>query len=179
MKLFISILLSFFSLLSFAQNTKKEFYSIKINDLNEKPLNLSQYKGKKILIVNVASECGYTYQYKDLQKLYEQNKDHLVVLGVPSNDFGKQEPGSHKEIGSFCEAKYAITFPMTEKIKVKGQEKHELYQWLSGKSLNGWNTQEPKWNFYKYLINEKGQLIQVFTSSTEPLSEEIETFLKK
>ena len=179
----MKFIFSFFILLitntCFAQKSTKDFYSIKIKGIDNKEINLKKYKGKKILIVNVASKCGYTYQYTDLEKLYQKNKKKLVVLGVPSNDFGRQEPGTNSEIGSFCKKNYDVSFPMTTKVKVIGDSNHELYKWLGNSALNGWNNNKPKWNFYKYLINEEGQLIQLFPSKTEPLSKEIEVLINK
>ena len=139
---------------------------------------MESYKGKKILIVNVASKCGYTPQYEGLQKLYMQYKDKVEILGFPSNDFLWQEPGKNSDIKSFCTTKYGVTFPMFEKVKVKkGKNQDPLYTWLSHLELNGINNQAPSWNFCKYLINEKGELENFYSSSIKPLSEEILNFI--
>ena len=138
-----------------------------------KEINLEEYKGKKILFVNVASKCGYTSQYEGLQKLYEQNKEKLVIIGLPCNQFMHQEPGTNKEIKSFCTKNYGVTFPITEKVNVKGDKIHPLYSWLTRKELNGVEESKVKWNFQKYLIDEEGKLVQVFGSKVEPLSPEI------
>lgn len=159
-------------------NTSKipseSLYDIKINTLDGKPVNLSKYKGKKLLIVNTASECGYTPQYAELQKLHETYADKIVVLGFPCNDFGGQEPGSHQEIQQFCQKNYGVTFDLFEKVHVKGKEIHPLFQWLTDKNKNGWNSQEPTWNFCKYLINEKGELVKFYASNVKPLGKEIQ-----
>lgn len=148
-------------------------YDIKINKLNGKPLDLNKYKNKYILFVNVASECGFTGQYKQLQELYIKYKDELMVIGVPCNQFGKQEPGSAEEIQEFCEMNYGVTFVITEKVDVKGFNQHPLYKWLTNKSFNGVLDTSVKWNFQKYLINNKGQFIDVFFSTTKPMSKKI------
>lgn len=161
-------------------NQKSEstsFYSFKMKTIEGKEFDFATLKGKKVLIVNTASECGYTPQYKDLQKLHEAYGNKLVILGFPSNEFGGQEPGSNQEIASFCEKNYGVTFQMFAKIVVKGTDKHPLYQWLTDKSQNGWNSQEPSWNFNKYLIDEKGQLLKYFSSGVKPMSEEITSLL--
>jgi glutathione peroxidase len=144
-----------------------------VNTIDGTPADLGIYKGKKILIVNVASKCGYTPQYTELQNLHESYGDKVVVLGFPSNDFGSQEPGTNEEIKNFCTTKYNVSFPMFEKISVKGENIHPLYRWLTDKSLNGWNDQKPEWNFCKYLIDENGFLIKYFSSGVKPLSDEI------
>jgi len=153
-------------------NTMESIYDIKINDINDKPLDLSKYKGKKILIVNVASECGYTPQYKQLQELHEKFGDKLVILGVPCNDFGGQEPGSTTVIQTFCEITYGIKFQMTEKVGIK-QNRHPLYDWLCDKTKNGVSDNEVKWNFHKFLIDENGNLIKSLPSKVTPLDESI------
>ena len=130
--------------------------------------------------MNVASKCGYTPQYQDLQKLYETYSEDLVVLGFPANDFLWQEPGKNEKIKEFCSTNYGVTFPMFEKISVKKSKKqHPLYLWLSNQKLNGWNNQAPSWNFYKYLIDEEGKLIKVFSSKTIPFDEQIVKYLEK
>ncbi|WP_404824763.1 glutathione peroxidase [Oceanihabitans sediminis] len=152
---------------------QSSIYDIEINSLEGKAIDLSEYKGKKLIIVNVASECGFTGQYEDLQKLYDQYQDKLIVIGVPSNQFGGQEPGTALEIQSFCQKNYGVTFLMTEKVDVKGPEQHPLYKWLTSKELNGSSSSSVKWNFQKYLISEDGQLIDYFYSITKPMSKKI------
>ncbi|MCI0448840.1 MAG: glutathione peroxidase [Chlorobi bacterium] len=152
--------------------------SAKIKSIDGAEVDFSQYKGKKVLIVNVASECGYTPQYEDLQKLYEANKDKLVILGFPANNFGGQEPGTNEEIKSFCQKNYGVTFPMFEKISVTGDEQHPLYKWLTNSELNGWNSQAPVWNFCKYLIDETGGLVKYYSMKVKPFDEEITSQLK-
>jgi glutathione peroxidase len=149
------------------------FYDFKLKSINGEEIDFSVYKGKKVLLVNVASKCGYTPQYEDLQALHEKYGDKLVVLGFPANNFGGQEPGSNEEIIEFCESKFGVTFTMFEKISVKGFDKHPLYRWLSDKNLNGWNDQEPTWNFCKYLVNEKGELVKFYPSSVKPLDSKL------
>ncbi|WP_394355040.1 glutathione peroxidase [Maribacter aquimaris] len=151
----------------------KHLYDIPINNLNGEPIALSKFEGKKILIVNVASECGFTKQYKELQKLSDTYPDSLVVIGVPCNQFGNQEPGDAQEIQTFCERNFGVTFLLTEKVNVKGSEQHPLYKWLTSKDLNGKKSSSVKWNFQKYLIDEKGQLIDYFFSLTKPMSSKI------
>jgi glutathione peroxidase len=153
--------------------TQKTIYDFTMKSIDGKDISLGQFRGKKILIVNVASECGYTPQYKDLQKLYEAYKGNLIILGFPANNFGEQEPGSDETIKTFCEKNYGVTFPMFSKISVVGEDQNPLYQWLSKKELNGWNDQAPKWNFCKYLISEKGELLKFFSSAVKPMSEEL------
>jgi glutathione peroxidase len=152
-------------------------YSFKLKTLDGKETTLAPYKGKKLLLVNVASECGYTPQYKNLQALSEKYKGKLVVIGFPANNFGGQEPGSSLDIKSFCTKNYGVTFPMMEKISVKGDDTHALYKWLSNKAEDGVTDEAPKWNFCKYLIDENGKIIKFFSSKTDPLSEEITSLL--
>ncbi len=151
---------------------------IKLKTIDGADADLTQYKGKKVLIVNVASECGYTPQYKDLEALYEQYKDKLVILGFPANNFGGQEPGTNEEIKKFCSDNYNVTFPMFGKISVLGDDQNAIYKWLTSKDLNGWNEQQPKWNFNKYLLDENGNLLKYYSSAVKPLSDEITSMLK-
>lgn len=151
----------------------KDLYNIKINDLSGKAMDLSSLKGKKILFVNVASECGFTVQYKDLQALHEAHADKVTIVGVPSNQFGGQEPGTAEQIGAFCQKNYGVEFLMTEKINVKGNEQHPLYAWLTDKANNGVKSSQVKWNFQKYLVDENGKLIDVYLSSVNPMDDEI------
>ena len=156
---------------------KKSFYELEAISLDGKKISFDQYKNKKILIVNVASKCGYTYQYEGLQKLQDIYQDKVIVLGFPANDFFNQESGSNEEIEEFCETNYGITFPMFEKTTTKGKKQSPIYQWLTNKDFNGWNVQRPTWNFCKYLVNEKGELVGFFDSKVKPLSEEITSLL--
>ena len=153
--------------------TKTSIYDININSLQGKSIDFSNFKGKHILFVNVASKCGFTPQYKELQKLHEKYKDSLVVIGVPCNQFGAQEPGNPFEIQEFCEINYGINFLITEKIDVKGETQHPLYKWLTNKELNSFKDTTVKWNFQKYLISPNGMIVDYFYSTTKPLSKKI------
>jgi glutathione peroxidase len=150
----------------------------KVRSIDGNEVDYSQFKGKKVLIVNTASECGYTPQYEELQKLYETYKDKLVILGFPANNFGSQEPGSNEEIKEFCKSKYNVTFPMFEKVSVLGDDMTPIYKWLTGKDLNGWNEQVPKWNFNKYLLDEEGNLVKYYSSAVKPMSDDIVSMVK-
>lgn len=152
---------------------KTSIYEIPFHSSDGKQTNLSSYKGRKILIVNTASECGLTPQYAQLQELFNEHKDKLWVIAFPANNFGGQEPGTNEEIGAFCEKNYGVTFPLMSKIDVVGKNKHPLYQWLTNMEENGWNNTEPDWNFCKYLISEEGVLLKVFPSAINPIGEEI------
>ncbi len=156
----------------------KSIYDFNLKTLDGKEISLLKYKGKKIIILNVASECGYTPQYADWQKFYDENASKAIVLGFPANNFGGQEPGSNAQIATFCTKNYGVTFPVFEKISVKGNDKSPLYQWLTTKSINGWNEKEPTWNFCKYLINEKGELTNFFASDIKPNSAEFKAAFK-
>ena len=140
-------------------------------------MDLNKYKGKKILFVNVASECGFTSQYKGLQELHLANEEKLMIIGVPCNQFGSQEPGNASEIQSFCELNYGVTFLITEKIEVKGDNQHALYNWLTKKELNGKSNSSVKWNFQKYIIDENGRFVDYFYSLTKPSSTKISELL--
>jgi glutathione peroxidase len=157
---------------------EKSIYEFKMNDIDGKEIDFSTYKGKKLLLVNVASKCGYTPQYADLQELNEKYGDKVTILAFPANNFGGQEPGTSEDIKEFCSTNYGVTFQLFEKISVKGVDKHPLYRWLSDKNLNGWNNTEPSWNFCKYLINEKGELVKFFPSSVKPLDNELISLIK-
>lgn len=148
-------------------------YNYKVEGITGEEINFSAFEGKKILVVNLASECGLTPQYAQLQDLYTELKDKLVVVGFPANNFGGQEPGTNAEIQQFCSVKFGVSFPMGAKISVVGSDQHPIYQWLTKKSENGVLDSEVTWNFQKYLINEKGQFVKMFEPSVEPCSEEI------
>jgi len=150
------------------------FYSLKAMGNDGKEISFEQLRGKKILIVNTASDCGYTPQYHDLQELYNDNKDRLVVIGFPANDFGEQEKGSDEQIAGFCKRNYGVDFPLAQKTSViKGPAQNKVFEWLSNKNENGWNEQQPTWNFSKYLINEQGILTHFFDPAISPTSEEV------
>src|SRR5688500_2387784 len=152
-------------------------YDFKVAGLDGKSINLSKYKGKKILIVNTASKCGFTPQYADLEKLHTTYKGKLVVLGFPANNFKGQEPGSNTEIQEFCKKNYGVTFPMAGKVSVKGEDIHPLFKYLTEEAKK-MNIEDPiKWNFTKFLIDEKGKLVAVFPSKVSPMSEEITKYL--
>ncbi len=157
---------------SITKNMSTSFFQFTVNSLDGKPVSLEQFRGKKIVVLNVASKCGFTPQYADWEKYYTGNKDNVVVLGFPSNDFMSQEPGSAEDIAAFCQKNYGVTFPMFEKVVVKGDGIAPLYRWLTDPAQNGWNNQEPSWNFCKYLINEKGELTHFFASKVKPDSPE-------
>ncbi|GGG11532.1 glutathione peroxidase [Dokdonia pacifica] len=158
---------------SIQKNTGQSLYDITINSIDGKPIDLSNFKNKKLLFVNVASECGFTKQYKDLQKLSDTYPTELVVIGSPCNQFGKQEPGNAEEIQTFCERNFGVTFLLTEKIDVKGSKQHPLFKWLTSKELNGNKNSSVKWNFQKYLVSESGKLIDYYYSITSPTSRKI------
>lgn len=155
------------------KKTDNAFYNFTFRSLDGEVVKMSDFKGKKVMIVNTASECGYTPQYEQLEELYKKYKGKLVIIGFPTNDFGGQEPGSNEEIEQFCKRNYGVTFPLAEKITVKGGETPDLYKWLTTKSLNGKQDSEVKWNFQKYLIDEKGNLIGMYESKVKPDAPEI------
>jgi glutathione peroxidase len=160
------------------QTPAVSFYDLTAIGLDGQPVALSQYKGRKIMVVNTASECGYTPQYKQLQELYTAYKDSgFVVLGFPSNDFGGQEPGSSAEIAGFCEKNYGVTFPMMAKVDIKGDNPHPVYQWLTQKSKNGLDDFKVKWNFNKFLIDEEGRLVMYLPSGKDPMCDEVLNWL--
>ncbi|MGI8892431.1 MAG: glutathione peroxidase [Bacteroidia bacterium] len=154
-------------------------YDFKVAGLEGGEIDFSQYRGKKILIVNTASECGQTPQYKDLDKLYRQQNDQLVIIGFPANNFGGQEPGSNEEIKDFCEKNYAVTFPMAAKVSVKGDDIHPLFKYLTDEAKKKGFENPIKWNFTKILIDEKGELITVFNHKVKPMSDEVMNYLIK
>ena len=151
----------------------ESIYEFKVAGLEGGTIDFSRFQGKKILVVNTASNCGYTPQYKELEALYEKYKDKLVIVGFPANNFGGQEPGTNTEIKAFCEKNYGVSFPMAAKISVKGDDMAPVYQWLTQKSQNGVLDADIKWNFNKFLIDENGKLLNYFPSKVTPMSEEI------
>ena len=160
------------------EGLSSSFYDYSVELINGDNIALDKYKGKKVIIVNVASKCGYTYQYDGLQKLYDEYGDKVEIIGVPSNDFLFQEPGKNKDIQTFCKSNYGVEFPIINKTVVKKNSKqHPLYSWLSFKELNGWNDSPPGWNFYKYLINEEGTLVNILSSKTKPQDKEVIDFI--
>ena len=177
LKINILIFLIMFSFLNNSKADNKSIYDLSINSIDGNEIKFSNFKDKSILIVNVASNCGFTKQYEDLQKLYDLYKSNgLIVLGVPSNQFGNQEPGSEKEIKNFCETNFNITFPMTSKYDVKGDKAHPVYLWA--KESYG-NSAIPKWNFHKILIDKNGKIQDTFASFTNPMSNKIKKEIEK
>jgi len=160
------------------KNTMNTIYNYSVETLSGEPFDFSKLKGKKIMIVNTASECGLTPQYEKLQDLYEKYQDKLVIVGFPANNFGAQEPGSNQEIESFCKLNYGVTFPMMSKISVKGDDMHEIYEFLTQKSKNGLQDSEVEWNFQKYLIDENGKLVKVISPKVQPDDSEIVDWVK-
>ncbi|NDC42681.1 MAG: glutathione peroxidase [Chitinophagia bacterium] len=157
----------------------QSIYDFKMEALDGGTINFAKYKGKKILIVNTASRCGYTPQYEGLEKLSKKYKDKLVIIGFPANNFGAQEPGTNSDIKEFCTKNYGVSFPMAAKISVKGDNIAPLYLWLTKKKYNNKMDSEVKWNFQKYLINEKGELVDVFMSSVTPDDKELAAAIEK
>lgn len=153
-------------------------YNYKVEGLEGGEINFADFKGKKILIVNTASECGFTKQYADLEQLYKDYKDKLVIIGFPANNFGGQEPGTNEEIGVFCQRNYGVTFPMAAKVSVKGDDIAPIFKYLTEKELNGVKNSTILWNFTKFLIDENGRLIDTFVSTTKPTDEAITKYLK-
>lgn len=175
-----------FSLFGFAcksqqppKDLPKGIYDFKVAGLEGGEIDFAQFKGKKILIVNTASKCGHTPQYEDLEALYKKYNDKLVIVGFPANDFMWQEPGNNETIAEFCKKNYGVTFPMAAKISVKGKDKAPIYHWLTNKQYNGLKDNEVKWNFQKYLIDEEGNLIAIFSPKTKPLDESIVQLIEK
>jgi glutathione peroxidase len=179
MKTLKFMLLLFMTIISsnlFSQ--KQGFYDFKVKTLEGENFDFSTLKGKKVMIVNTASKCGFTPQYKDLEEMYKQygSKD-FIIIGFPANNFASQEPGTAAEIRKFCTENYGVSFPMMEKISVKGDDMHPLYKWLTSKSLNGVMDSEVKWNFQKYLIDENGKLEDVVFSKEKPNSDKVMAWL--
>jgi glutathione peroxidase len=175
---YISVLFAFFALIQ-SPLKAQSFYDLKTKNIDGKEFNFSELKGKKVLIVNTASKCGNTPQYEDLEKLYKEYKDqNFVIVGFPANNFGHQEPGSNTDIKEFCTKNYGVTFPMMEKISVKGDDMDPVYQWLTQKSKNNKMDSSVKWNFQKYMINEKGELVDVVSPGDSPNSDKIVNWIK-
>jgi len=174
MKTILSLLFMMTTLVLNAQS----IHTFKVTGIDGKQINLAAYKGKKILIVNTASKCGYTPQYESLQKVYDQYKDKLVILGFPCNQFGGQEPGTNEEIAAFCKANYGVNFPLADKIDVKGANIAPIYQWLTQKAKNGVLDANIGWNFNKFMIDENGKMLAYFPSNVKPESDAITAYLK-
>ena len=159
--------------------SKQNIYQFKVEDLEGNTFDFSTLKGKKILVVNTASECGLTPQYEQLQAIYEKYRDkNFVIVGFPANNFGSQEPGTNQQIASFCQKNYGVTFPMMAKISVKGNDMHEVFKFLTQKAKNGLEDNEVQWNFQKYLINENGELAKVVSPRTLPTDAEIVNWIE-
>jgi glutathione peroxidase len=157
-------------------NSINDFHSLSCNTLDGQPFDFSELKGSKVLIVNTASACGFTPQYKGLQKLHEEYGETLKILGFPCNDFGKQESGSHEEIGEYCQKNYGVTFQMMEKVNIKGKSPHPVYNWLLNKSENGVSNHSVRWNFHKFIVDENGSLVGSFKSGVNPTDNQIISF---
>ncbi len=174
------------SILSILKSGKKDtsskpesFYDLKAKTIDGEEFNFSSLKGKKVLIVNVASKCGFTPQYEELERLYKEfSTNDFLILGFPSNDFLRQESGTEQEIKAFCQLTYGVSFPMMQKVKVKGNSKHEVYRWLTSKSINGISDSKVKWNFQKYMINHEGALVGFLAPRVSPYDKEILDFIK-
>ncbi|WP_267402966.1 MULTISPECIES: glutathione peroxidase [unclassified Chryseobacterium] len=191
MKKIFLLMLSFVAFLQSCMNQKSEvskaktnelmgksIYDFKVESLDGKEINFADFKGKKILIVNTASECGFTPQYADLEKVSEEYKDKVVVVGFPANNFGGQEPGTNTEIGAFCQKNYGVTFPLAAKVSVKGDDTAPIFKYLTEKDLNGVKNTTILWNFTKFLVDENGKLIDSFVSTTKPTSDAITKYFK-
>ena len=168
-KLLLAVITMMMPMALLSQNSG--FYDFKVKTLEGEDFDLSSLKGKKVMVVNVASKCGNTPQYKELEELYEKYQGELVIIGFPANNFGGQEPGSAAEIRAFCTKNYGVTFPLMEKISVKGKDMHPLYKWLTSKDMNGVMDSEVTWNFQKYLIDENGKLVDKLNPKEKPGSE--------
>ncbi|MEN9323319.1 MAG: Glutathione peroxidase BsaA [Bacteroidota bacterium] len=180
MKKIFSLALIVLGFMANAQAIPTSIHGFKVEDIAGNTFDFAQLKGKKVMIVNTASECGYTPQYKDLQELYTQYKSkNFIIIGFPCNDFFSQEPGSNSEIATFCKKNFGVTFPMMDKITVKGKKKHPVYQYLTQKKYNGLQDSSVKWNFQKYLINEKGMLEKVVPTGVSPTDPSIIAWITK
>lgn len=178
-KIFFGIVLTIFSV-SHVIGQENGFYGFKVKTIDGAEFDFAQLKGKKVMIVNTASKCGFTPQYEDLQKLFEEyGGDDFVILGFPANNFRSQEPGTDSEIKSFCTENYGVSFPMMSKISVKGDDIHPLYQWLTRKDLNGVEDSEVSWNFQKYMVDENGNLVKYLKPMKNPMSKEVLSWLEE
>jgi len=174
----IIISLLFFALTTSLSMAQQSFHEFKVKDIDGNEFSFASLKGKKVMVVNTASKCGLTPQYEKLESLYNQyGGDNFVIIGFPANNFMGQEPGTNDQIKDFCTSEYGVTFPMMSKISVKGDDMHPLYKWLTSKELNGFEDSSVSWNFQKYLIDEKGNLVKVLSPRTNPLDEEITNWL--
>jgi glutathione peroxidase len=179
-KKIITYFVSLFFMLTISAQIPKSFYDFKVEAIDGSEYSFANLKGKKVLVVNTASKCGHTPQYADLETLYKKyGGDKFVIIGFPANDFLRQEPGSNKEIETFCTRNYGVTFPMMAKISVKGDSMHPLYTWLTKKQYNGFADSNVKWNFQKYLIDENGKLVKVIPPKTNPLDNEIVSWIEE
>lgn len=166
--------------LSGNKNPLISFYTLKTEANDGALLDFATLKGKKVMLVNTASDCGYTDQYKDLQKLFEENKETLVIIGFPANDFKEQEKGTDEEIAKFCKVNYGVTFPLMKKSSVvKSPQQNTVFQWLTDSAKNGWNNKSPSWNFSKYLVNENGVLTNYFGPTISPIGKDVTEAIKK
>lgn len=171
---FIAVVSAFVQL-----QAQTSFYDLKAKTIEGQDFNFSSLKGKKVLVVNTASKCGYTYQYEDLEKLFQAYKEkNFIIIGFPADNFGHQEPGSNSEIQEFCKKNYGVNFQMMEKISVKGDDMHAVYQWLTQKAKNGKQDSSVKWNFQKYMIDETGKLVDVAYSGDKPMSDKIVNWIE-
>lgn len=175
---YILTLLTIVLMSAFTPTDNGSIHSFKVKSIEGGIIDFSEFKGKKILVVNTASKCGYTPQYEALQKVYDEYKDKLVIVGFPANNFGGQEPGSDEEIQEFCKARFGVKFPLAGKVSVKGEDMAPIYQWLTSKAKNGVLDAEIKWNFNKFLLDENGKMIAYFESKVKPDSEEILKYVK-
>mgnify|MGYP001160818944 FL=1 len=174
-----NLILTIMAIFSFTNiDAQESIYDISINDISGNNIDLNEFKGKHILFVNVASECGFTSQYAGLEELHQQYKNDLIVIGLPCNQFGGQEPAAEKEIQLFCTKNFGVSFLMTEKIDVRGEKMHPLYNWLTNKKVNGKSNSSVKWNFQKYIVNGKGDFVNYFYSTTKPMSTEITSIIE-
>ena len=175
----ILLAIVFLATISFSFSKKtNSIHQFKVKGIDGKIIDFAAFKGKKVLIVNTASACGYTPQYEGLQKLYEQNKSKLVIVGFPCNQFGEQESGTETSIQQFCKSRYGVTFPLSAKVDVKGENIAPIYKWLCNKTENGVLDAEIKWNFNKFILDENGKMLAYFGSKVTPNSEEILKYLK-
>ena len=180
MKLKLATIVIFFTMGILNTEAQKTFYDFKVEAIDGSEFDFSSLKGKKILVVNTASKCGLTPQYKGLESLYKEfGGDKFVIIGFPANNFLKQEPGNNEEIATFCKKNYGVTFPMMSKISVKGDDMHAVYQWLTQKARNGVSDSKVSWNFQKYMIDENGKLVGHVSPKTKPMNEKIVGWIKE